>query len=120
LEPDPATRFREATLSSLIEHHLPVFVAHHCPSNYPADSCYTASDSAGARSDRRDWHTDSLDPNGATARVGESAGQSPSPGRLPLTRSPSWPPGRAQPTTLRENRSTTFSYPTAPIFLGSL
>jgi len=42
LEPGPATRFREARLSSLVEHHLTVFVAHHCPSNC-LDNSYFAS-----------------------------------------------------------------------------
>ena len=39
LEPGPATRFREARLSSLVEHHLAVFVAHRCPNNPLYGSC---------------------------------------------------------------------------------
>ena len=35
LESDPAARFREAILSSPVEHHLSVFVAHRCRSNLP-------------------------------------------------------------------------------------
>jgi len=34
LEPGTATRFREARLSSLVEHHLSVFVAHHCHNSF--------------------------------------------------------------------------------------